>query len=441
MKRLVQKGFTTNIKTARRMVDRLKPEVWDALEEVIKEHPVLLNRAPTLHRLGIQAFEPKLVEGKAIQIHPLVCPAFNADFDGDQMAVHVPLFAPAQAEARVLMMSTNNLFSPRDGAPAMAPGNDMVLGCFYLTMIKRGAKQPDKVSEEEAAQLPLYGSVGEAIRAYDFGYRTLHELVCVRHPKGNINADGHGARLVTTVGRILFNEILPEELQFANVLADKKTISRLVLDTYEACGNERCVQLLDDVKSLGFKFATKSGMSISMGDFRVESRREDIIHRTEAQVNKVNKAYIDDPYSMTAQERERQVLNAWVKATQDVATDVSNALDKFNPLSLMSQSGATGKVKQMMQIVGMRGLMQDPSGRLIEDLPVKSNFRQGLELHEYFVSTHGARKGLADTALRTADAGYLTRRLVDVSQDVIIRAEDCGTSDGIFVREVYESDE
>ncbi|HEX8464323.1 MAG TPA: DNA-directed RNA polymerase subunit beta' [Abditibacterium sp.] len=441
MKRLVQKGFTTNIKTARRMVDRLKPEVWDALEEVIKEHPVLLNRAPTLHRLGIQAFEPKLVEGKAIQIHPLVCPAFNADFDGDQMAVHVPLFAPAQAEARILMMSTNNLFSPRDGGPAMAPGNDMVLGCFYLTMIKRGAKQPDKVTDEEADQLPLYSSGAEAIRAYDFGYRTLHELVVVRHPKGNIINPARGPRLVTTVGRLLFNDILPEEIQFANVLADKKTISALVLKTYEACGNERCVQLLDDVKSLGFKFATRSGMSISMGDFRVESRREEIIHRTEAQVTKVNNAYRDDPLSMTSQERERQVLNAWVKATQDVATDVSNALDKFNPLSLMSQSGATGKVKQMMQIVGMRGLMQDPSGRLIEDLPVKSNFRQGLELHEYFVSTHGARKGLADTALRTADAGYLTRRLVDVSQDVIIRAEDCQTTDGIFVQEIYESDE
>jgi DNA-directed RNA polymerase subunit beta' len=285
MKRLVQKGFTTNIKTARRMVDRLKPEVWDALEEVIKEHPVCSESRSNPASSGIQAFEPKLVEGKAIQIHPLVCPAFNADFDGDQMAVHVPLFAPAQAEARVLMMSTNNLFSPRDGAPAMAPGNDMVLGCFYLTMIKRGAKQPDKVTEEEAAQLPLYGTVGEAIRAYDFGYRTLHELVCVRHPKGNILADGHTPRLVTTVGRLLFNEILPEELQFANVLADKKTISGLVLKTYELCGNERCVQLLDDVKSLGFKFATKSGMSISMGDFPrgIAPRRDHSPHRSAGQ--------------------------------------------------------------------------------------------------------------------------------------------------------------
>ncbi len=441
MKRLVQKGFTSNIKTARRMVDRLKPEVWDALEEVITEHPVLLNRAPTLHRLGIQAFEPKLVEGKAIQIHPLVCPAFNADFDGDQMAVHVPLFAPAQAEARILMMSTSNLFSPRDGAPAMTPGNDMVLGCFYLTMLERNAKNPTLITLEESRELPQYGNSVEAIRAYDEGRLTLHATICVRHPKGNLVEEGRGARLATTVGRLLFNEILPDAVQFANVLADKKTISGLVMKTYELIGNEACVKLLDDVKNLGFRYATKSGMSISMGDFRVESNREVIIARTETTVKRVNDAYRDDPYSMTAQERERSVLQAWVKATQDVANDVSKAMDPFNPLSLMSQSGATGKVKQMMQIVGMRGLMQDPSGRLIEDLPVKSNFRRGLDLHEYFVSTHGARKGLADTALRTADAGYLTRRLVDVSQDVIIRAQDCGTDDGIYVKEIYESDE
>ena len=444
MKRLVQKGYTTNIKTARRMVDRLKPEVWDALEEVIKEHPVLLNRAPTLHRLGIQAFEPKLVEGKAIQIHPLVCPAFNADFDGDQMAVHVPLFAPAQAEARILMMSTSNLFSPRDGAPAMTPGNDMVLGCFYLTMIARGAKDPKTITTMEEVRelgLPEYANIDEGVRAYNFGNATLHQLVCVRHPKGQIIEEGKAPRLVTTIGRLIFNAILPASVQFANVAADKKTIGSLVLKTYETEGNERCVELLDAVKDLGFRYATRSGISISMGDFRVDSKREEIIARTEATVARVNKAYDEDPLSMTAQERERQVLNSWVKATQDVATDVSRSMDPFNPLSLMSQSGSTGKVKQMMQIVGMRGLMQDPSGRLIEDLPVKSNFRRGLDLHEYFVSTHGARKGLADTALRTADAGYLTRRLVDVSQDVIIRAEDCGTTDGIVVREVFESDE
>ena len=444
MKRLVQKGYTTNIKTARRMVDRLKPEVWDALEEVIKEHPVLLNRAPTLHRLGIQAFEPKLVEGKAIQIHPLVCPAFNADFDGDQMAVHVPLFAPAQAEARILMMSTSNLFSPRDGAPAMTPGNDMVLGCFYLTMIERGAKDPKMITTMEEVRelgLPEYANMDEATRAYHFGNATLHQLVCVRHPKGQVVVEGKRNRLVSTIGRLIFNTILPESVQFANLATDKKTLGNLVQETFKAEGNERCVELLDAIKDLGFKYATRSGISISMGDFRVDSKREEIIERTETQVRRVNTAYNDDPLSMTGQERERSVLQAWVKATQDVATDVSRSMDPFNPLSLMSQSGSTGKVKQMMQIVGMRGLMQDPSGRLIEDLPVKSNFRRGLDLHEYFVSTHGARKGLADTALRTADAGYLTRRLVDVSQDVIIRADDCGTDDGIVVREIYESDE
>jgi DNA-directed RNA polymerase subunit beta' len=444
MKRLVQKGFTTNIKTARRMVDRLKPEVWDALEEVIREHPVLLNRAPTLHRLGIQAFEPKLVEGKAIQIHPLVCPAFNADFDGDQMAVHVPLFAPAQAEARILMMSTSNLFSPRDGAPAMTPGNDMVLGCFYLTMLGRGSRDPKTINTMEDVKelgLTVYGNSDEAIRAYEFGNASLHQLICVRHPLGQIVEEGKPNRLVTTIGRLIFNSILPESIQFANVTTDKKTIGGLVMKTYEHEGNEACVTLLDAVKSLGFKFATRSGISISMGDFKVESKREEIITRTETQVRRVNDAYRDDPLSMTAQERERSVLQAWLKATQDVSNEVSKVMDTFNSLSLMSQSGATGKVKQMMQIIGMRGLMQDPSGRLIEDLPVKSNFRRGLDLHEYFVSTHGARKGLADTALRTADAGYLTRRLVDVSQDVIIRAEDCGTEDGITVREIFETDE
>jgi DNA-directed RNA polymerase subunit beta' len=263
----------------------------------------------------------------------------------------------------------------------------------------------------------------------------------VRHDKGQIVEEGKRNRLVSTIGRLIFNDILPEEVQFANVNADKKTLSALVLKTYELCGNERCVQLLDDIKDLGFHYATKSGISVSMGDFKVDSKREEIIARTETQVKRVNAAYNDEPLSMTAQERERSVLQAWLKATQDVATDVSKSMDPFNPLSLMSQSGSTGKVKQMMQIVGMRGLMQDPSGRLIEDLPVKSNFRMGLDLHEYFVSTHGARKGLADTALRTADAGYLTRRLVDVSQDVIIRAIDCGTDDGIVVREVFESDE
>ncbi len=443
MKRLVQKGYTGNIKTARRMVDRMKPEVWDALEEVIREHPVMLNRAPTLHRLGIQAFEPKLVDGKAIQIHPLVCPSFNADFDGDQMAVHVPLFPAAQAEARVLMMSTNNLFSPRDGSPAMSPAYDMVLGCFYLTMLARHETNPNLLGEEEIRHLThVFASPEEAIRAHDMGRVGFQTVVGVRHPKSKLKREGaERGWMATTVGRLIFNEILPHELDYVNENIDKKMISQLIIRCHEEMGNEVTVVLLDAIKDIGFKYATKSGISMALGDINITSKREEILDATEAQVRRVNGTYQDDPLAMTAQERERGVLNAWIKASTDIQTDVVNSLDKYNPLYLMSQSGAQGKIKQMMQIVGMRGLMQDPSGRLIEDLPVKSNFRMGLNLHEYFVSTHGARKGLADTALRTADAGYLTRRLVDVSQDVIVRARDCGTDDGIYVREFYESDE
>jgi len=442
MKRLVQKGFTTNIKTARRMVDRLRPEVWDALEEVIREHPVMLNRAPTLHRLGIQAFEPKLVDGKAIQIHPLVCPSFNADFDGDQMAVHVPLFPAAQAEARILMLSSNNLFSPRDGAPAMAPMYDMVLGCYHLTLQRRNAKLPKDLSEEEVQGLRYFSNPGEAIMALDTGSLHLQELVAVRHIDGVKKNEGDKTgRLITTVGRMIFNEIVPQEIGFVNQAVDKKEIIRLVVKIHEDLGNEACVKFLDEIKAMGFKYGTKSGISIAVSDINVTSQRDTIIQKTEQQVRRTNTAYEDDPLSMTAQERERNVLQAWIKASEDVGSSVLAAMDKFNPFYMMASSGARGSTKQIQQIVGMRGLMQDPSGRMIEDLPVKSNFREGLDLHEYFVSTHGARKGLADTALRTADAGYLTRRLVDVSQDVIIRADDCGTQDGITVREVYESDE
>jgi DNA-directed RNA polymerase subunit beta' len=446
MKRLVQKGFTQNIKTARRMVERLKPEVWDALEEVIKEHPVLLNRAPTLHRLGIQAFEPTLVDGKAIQIHPLVCPSFNADFDGDQMAVHVPLFPSAQAEARVLMMSVNNLFSPRDGAPAMAPAYDMVLGCHYLTLQKKNAKAPDKVTDEDIVEIKragrYYSSADEAIFAHHTGNLDLHELIVVRHWAGKkLREEADRGDLVTTVGRLIFNEIVPAELGYTNIAVLKKTIVNLIVQCYEKIGNERTVKFLDDVKSLGFRYGTKSGISISMADVNVKSERTEIIEKTENQVRRVNTIYNEDPLAMTAQERERRVLNAWIGASKEVGDSVMRAMDNSNPFRMMASSGARGSERQIQQIVGMRGLMMDPSGRFIEDLPVRSNFREGLNLHEYFVSTHGARKGLADTALRTADAGYLTRRLVDVSQDVIIRADDCGTGDGIPVAEVWEETE
>jgi DNA-directed RNA polymerase subunit beta' len=446
MKRLVQKGYTSNIKTARRMIDRLKPEVWDALEEVITDHPVMLNRAPTLHRLGIQAFEPTLVDGKAIQLHPLVCPSFNADFDGDQMAVHVPLFAAAQAEARLLMMSTNNLFSPRDGAPAMTPSYDMVLGCYYLTMQKRGDKDIKDLTDEEIQALPHFTSGDEAILAVERGAVHVQEAVVVRHPEGEKTPRENGStpelgRLVTTPGRLVFNEIVPEVLGFQNKAIDKKTIAHLIERCHAEIGNEATVKLLDDVKDLGFGFGTRSGVSISMNDVDVQSRRKEILEKTEESVRRTNQAYEDDPYSMTPQERERRVLNAWIKASQDVSNDVMRSMNKFNPFYMMAQSGARGSTRQITQIVGMRGLMMDPSGRFIEDLPVRSNFREGLALHEYFVSTHGARKGLADTALRTADAGYLTRRLVDVSQDVIVRAIDCGTDDGIVLRDIVEGDE
>ena len=445
MKRLVQKGYTQNIKTARRMVERLKPEVWDALEEVITEHPVLLNRAPTLHRLGIQAFEPMLVDGKAIQIHPLVCPSFNADFDGDQMAVHVPLFPAAQAEARVLMMSTNNLFSPRDGAPAMAPAYDMVLGCHYLTIQKQGAKPIAQLTQEEKDALPRYSCTEEAIFAHDTNNLDLQSLINVRHwwddEEKKPYSDGKRGPLITTVGRLLFNEIVPQQLGFHNAPVLKKTIAALIQRCYEEIGNEATVKFLDAVKNLGFRYGTKSGISISMADFRVQTDRTEILEKTEAKVRRTNDIYNDDPLAMTAQERERQVLQAWIGAAKDVGDSVVRAMDSYNPFRMMAFSGARGSERQIQQIVGMRGLMMDPSGRFIEDLPVRSNFREGLDLHEYFVSTHGARKGLADTALRTADAGYLTRRLVDVSQDVIIRADDCGTSDGIPVSEVWEETE
>jgi DNA-directed RNA polymerase subunit beta' len=446
MKRLVQKGFTTNIKTARRMIDRLRPEVWDALEEVITNHPVMLNRAPTLHRLGIQAFEPTLVDGKAIQLHPLVCPSFNADFDGDQMAVHVPLFPAAQAEARILMMSTNNLFSPRDGAPAMSPSYDMVLGCFYLTMQRRGAKTIPSLTEEEIQALPHFASDEEAILAIERGTLHLQDAIVVRHEAGVKTPREDGStpekgRLVTTTGRLIFNEIVPDKIGYQNQEITKKAITTIITRCHEEIGNEETVKFLDDVKDLGFRYGTRSGISISFNDVNVQTHRKEILDRTENAVRRTNTAYHKDPLSMTPAERESRVLNAWVRAAQEVSNDVMSSMDKFNPFFMMAHSGARGSVRQISQIVGMRGLMMDPSGRFIEDLPVKSNFREGLQLHEYFVSTHGARKGLADTALRTADAGYLTRRLVDVSQDVIVRGDDCGTDDGLVVRDLVEGDE
>jgi DNA-directed RNA polymerase subunit beta' len=429
MHALVEKKYTSNIKTAKRMIERMRPEVWDALEEVIKEHPVLLNRAPTLHRLGIQAFEPILVDGKAIQIHPLVCHAFNADFDGDQMAVHVPLSASAQSEARVLMLSTHNLFSPADGRPIVAPIQDIVLGSFYLTM-KRDEPQ-------EGRELRTFASEEDALIAYWNGLLDVHEPIRVRLPKSPDSEELEFREI--TVGRLIFNSVLPPNMRYVDKEIDKKAMAKLIAECYEKNGHERTVQLLDDLKDLGFRYATFAGITIAMTDMDIPSKRDEIVQATQEAVAKKNREY--QRGLITQAERKQQVLELWTRASEQVAEALLSQLDPFNPISIITTSGARGSQRQVTQLAGMRGLMSDPFGNLIEDLPIKSNFHEGLNVLEYFISTHGARKGLADTALRTADAGYLTRRLVDVAQEVIIRGHDCGTVNGVYVSEIVEDGE
>ncbi len=426
MKTLVEKKYTSNIKTAKRMIDRMKPEVWDALEEVISEHPVMLNRAPTLHRLGIQAFEPILVDGKAIQLHPLVCHAFNADFDGDQMAVHVPLSASAQSEARILMLSTHNLFSPADGRPVVAPIQDIVLGSFYLTM-----KRED---HPEGWSIRYFADEEDALLAYRSGQLDIHEPIQVRLPVSH-DSDQLALREIT-VGRLLFNNELPPNMRYIDKEIDKKTMGRLVTECYDKNGHERTVKLLDDLKEIGFRYSTSAGMTISMTDMDIPSKRDEIVEATQASVARKNREYSRG--LITAAERKQQVLELLTRAAEEVADTLLSGLDTFNPISIITTSGARGSTRQITQLAGMRGLMSDPFGNLIEDLPIKSNFHEGLSVLEYFISTHGARKGLADTALRTADAGYLTRRLVDVAQDVIVRGLDCGTANGIYVSPIEE---
>jgi len=421
MKTLVEKNYTSNIKTAKRMIDRMKPEVWDAVEEVIKEHPVMLNRAPTLHRLGIQAFEPILVDGKAIQLHPLVCHAFNADFDGDQMAVHVPLSTAAQAEARILMLATNNLFSPADGRPIVAPIQDIVLGCYYLTRKKDGPPHRE-----------IFANPTEAMIANEAGLLDLHEPIKVR----TTTREGNIEIVESTVGRLIFSQILPDNMRPIEKVISKKTISELVSTCHRLHGNARTVQLLDDLKNMGFKYGSRAGITISMTDMDIPAKREEIIAKTEQAVEKANQQYRRG--LITQGERKQKVLELWTKASEDIADAIMENIDPFNPIYMITDSGARGSSKQITQLSGMRGLMSDPFGNLIEDLPIKSNFHEGLSVLEYFISTHGARKGLADTALRTADAGYLTRRLVDVAQDVIVRDIDCGTSQGIYVTVITE---
>jgi DNA-directed RNA polymerase subunit beta' len=460
MKRLVSDGLAHNIKSAKRMVEKVRPEVWDVLEEVIRDHPVLLNRAPTLHRLGIQAFEPVLVEGRAIQIHPLVCAAYNADFDGDQMAVHVPLSAEAQAEARLLMLSAHNILNPKDGRPVTTPTQDMVLGGYYLTLEKAGVPGEGKV----------FPNPEEAITAYELGYLSLHARILI--PASSFKGRDFARRkkfLYTTVGKLIFNEVFPSDFPYINhadfanslpeesfvpiknldpqkLLADqprnkaikKDFLAELIARCYRMYGNTKTAEILDDVKKLGFNFATRAGVTVAVSDIVVPPQKQEILKVAEAKVEATEQQF--DHGLITEKERYDRVVEIWGKAKDEVTGALMSGLDELNPIYMMAHSGARGNESQITQLAGMRGLMADPSGRII-DIPIKANFREGLTVLEYFISTHGARKGLADTALKTADSGYLTRRLVDVVQDVIVREDDCGTGQSIGLSEFLDNDE
>ena len=430
MKRLVDLNHAQNIKSAKRMVERARPVVWDVLEEVITEHPVLLNRAPTLHRLGIQAFEPQLVEGKAIQIHPLVCTAFNADFDGDQMAVHVPLSAEAQAEARILMLSTNNILKPADGKPVTMPTQDMVIGIYWLTREKDGAPGEGRI----------FGSLAEALMAYDRDDLDLQAKITIRladitPPRGFTPPEGwepgRPLRLETTLGRCLLNETLPADYPFVNFEVGKKQLSVIVNELAETYPKVEVAAALDALKDAGFHWATRSGVTISIEDVAAPPNKREILDTYEKRAEKVQREY--ERGLITDDERRQELIEIWTHATADVATDMEKAFPETNPVWMMVNSGARGNLMQIRQIAGMRGLVSNPKGETIPR-PIKSSFREGLSVLEYFISTHGARKGLADTALRTADSGYLTRRLVDVAQDVIVREEDCGTDRSLPMR-------
>lgn len=440
MKILVENNTAGNIKAARKAVERAKPEVWDALEKVIKGHPVLLNRAPTLHRLGIQAFEPVLVEGRALKLHPLACTAFNADFDGDQMAVHVPLSAEAQAEARFLMLASNNLLKPSDGRPVTVPTQDMVLGSYYLTLDKDG----------EPGEGKIFRDCDEAIMAYDAKYISLHAKIKVRRTI-EVNGELKTGLIDTTVGRIIFNRPVPQDLGFVDrtvpgnelkleidFLVGKKQLGKIIDRCIKIHGTQKTSEVLDAIKSQGYKYSTKSAITVAVCDAEIPPAKKEIIARAEAQVDKVTKMYRRG--FMSNQERYEQVLKVWEAATNDVADALQDNLDRYNPIFMMADSGARGSMSQIRQLAGMRGLIANTSGKTIE-IPIRANYREGLNILEYFISSRGARKGLADTALRTADSGYLTRRLVDVSQDVIIREDDCGTSEGIEVFEIKEGNE
>lgn len=464
MKELVAKGLAHNIKSAKRKIERLSPEIWDVLEEVIKEHPVLLNRAPTLHRLGIQAFEPTLVEGRAIRLHPLVCTAYNADFDGDQMAVHVPLSAEAQAEARLLMLAAQNILNPKDGKPVVTPSQDMVLGNYYLTLERKGAIGEGMVFKDRE----------EALIAYQNGYVHLHTRVAVHAGslKNPTFTEGQNKKLLlTTVGKLIFNEILPKSFPYINepttsnleektpakyfvdpsanikeILEERELIppfkkgylGKIIAEVFKRYKITATSKMLDRMKDLGFKYSTKAGITISIADITVLPQKYEILEDAQRKVDNVQKQFRRG--LITEDERYDRVISIWSAAKDEIQGKLMESLDKFNPIFMMSDSGARGNASNFTQLAGMRGLMANPAGRIIE-LPIKSSFREGLTVQEYFISTHGARKGLADTALKTADSGYLTRRLVDVAQDVIIREEDCGTDRGIYVSAIMDGTE
>ena len=436
MDRLVKEGYAHNIKSAKSIVEKVKPEVWDVLEDVIKSHPVLLNRAPTLHRLGIQAFEPILVEGKAIKLHPLVCTAYNADFDGDQMAVHVPLSVEAQAEARFLMLSVNNILAPKDGSPITTPSQDMVLGSYYLTIESQGG---------EKGTGSIYKDYNELLMAYQTKAVELHATVKMR----KVLPDGRKGLIESTVGRFIFNENMPQDLGFVDrnedpfgleidFLVDKKALGKIIDRCFRRHGNTKTAEVLDHIKALGFKYSTVGGITVAVADMKIPKEKAEYIAAAEKQVDKFEKAY--GRGLISDEERYEKVIETWTETTNKVTDALMDGLERMNNIYIMAHSGARGSKNQIRQLAGMRGLMANASGKTVE-IPVKSNFREGLSVMEYFISSHGARKGLSDTALRTADSGYLTRRLVDVSQDVIVRDYDCGTTETSTIVAIKEGNE
>ena len=438
MKELVGRGIAQNIKNAKRMVERLRPEVWEILEDVIKDHPVMLNRAPTLHRLGIQAFEPILVEGRAIKLHPLVCEAFNADFDGDQMAVHLPLSPEAQAEARYLMLATNNLLKPQDGKPVATPRLDMILGSYYLTMTLDGQK----------GEGTYFKDVDEAIMAYENHEVGIHAKIFVRIEK-EIDGEVKTGKIETSVGRIIFNQGIPQDLGFVDRKEDpfqfeinfpvmKKSMGEIIERVIRNHGLTESAEVIDYIKALGYKYSTLAGITYSMDDVKVPSAKKELLAEADKKIETIRKQYARG--LITDNERYNATINVWEDTTKQVSKAMEDNFDNLNPVYMMVKSGARGNINQLRQIAGMRGLMASTTGKAVE-IPIKSSFAEGLDALEYFISTHGARKGLSDTALRTADSGYLTRRLVDVSQDIIVREADCGTDDGIIIYDIKDGNQ